>query len=70
MKNLFPLFANHPDLVYLDNAATVQKPQYVLDEVNYFLTHAYANIHRGSYPLAIAAEQQRDYAREVVAQSL
>ncbi|MBP6256183.1 aminotransferase class V-fold PLP-dependent enzyme [Patescibacteria group bacterium] len=45
-KSQFPLFTHHPDLVYLDNAATVQKPSYVLDEVQYFLTHEYANIHR------------------------
>ena len=70
MKNQFPLFAHHPDLVYLDNAATVQKPAYVLDEVQYFLTHEYANIHRGTYPLALAAEEQRDRARQTVAQAL
>jgi len=67
MKEYFPLFGNYPDLVYLDNAASVQKPQYVLDEVHHFHTHEYANIHRGSYPLALAAEQQRDRARQIVA---
>ena len=46
MKEQFPLFAQYPDLVYLDNGATVQKPNYVLDEINHFLTHDYANIHR------------------------
>ncbi len=67
LKSQFPLFTHHPDLVYLDNAATVQKPSYVLDEVQYFLTHEYANIHRWSYPLARAAEEQWDRARTVVA---
>jgi selenocysteine lyase/cysteine desulfurase len=70
IKSQFPLFKNHPELVYLDNAATVQKPGYVLDEVQYFLTHEYANIHRGSYPLALAAEEQWDRARMVVASAL
>ncbi len=67
LKSQFPLFTHHPDLVYLDNAATVQKPSYVLDEVQYFLTHEYANIHRWSYPLARAAEEQWNRARTVVA---
>lgn len=70
IKSQFPLFTHHPELVYLDNAATVQKPCSVLDEVQYFLTHEYANIHRWSYPLAWAAEEQRDRARSVVASVL
>lgn len=70
MKEQFEIFTHHPHLVYLDNAATVQKPKYVLDEVSYFLTHEYANIHRGTYPLALAAEEQRDRARNVVAEAI
>lgn len=70
MKEQFEVFTHHPSLVYLDNAATVQKPTYVLDEVMYFLTHEYANIHRGTYPLALAAEAQRDRARHIVAQAM
>lgn len=70
MKEQFEIFTHHPQLVYLDNAATVQKPKYVLDEVSYFLTHEYANIHRGTYPLALAAEEQRDRARNVVAEAI
>lgn len=70
MKEQFEVFTHHSSLVYLDNAATVQKPRYVLDEVTYFLTHEYANIHRGTYPLALAAEAQRDRARHIVAQAI
>lgn len=70
IKPQFPLFTEHPDIVYLDNAATVQKPQYVVDEVNYFLTHEYANIHRWMYALSLAAEEQRDRARTMVANVL
>jgi cysteine desulfurase / selenocysteine lyase len=69
-KHQFPIFTHHPDLIYLDNAATVQKPQYVLDETTYFLTHEYANIHRWTYPLALAAEEQRNRARHTVAAAL
>lgn len=70
LKSAFPLFVNHPGLVYVDNAATVQKPAYVLDEVNHFLTHSYANIHRGMYPLSIAAEDAWDEARQLVAEAI
>jgi len=56
IKNEFPIFKNHPRLVYFDNAATTQKPQYVLDAVNHFYTNSNANIARGSYPLAAQAE--------------
>jgi hypothetical protein len=35
------------DLVYLDNAATAQKPQAVIDAVTHFYAHENANVHRG-----------------------
>lgn len=67
MKDQFPIFSSHPDLVYLDNAASVQKPRVVLDAVQYFLTHEYANIHRGAYALALQAEERWWSARKTVA---
>lgn len=70
IKSQFPLLKNTPDLIYLDNAATTQKPQYVLEQINYFLTHTNANIHRWAYPLALAAEEQWERARSVLAQAL
>ena len=45
-KQYFPIFKNNPELVYLDNAASTQKPQMVIDGVSNFLAHDYANIHR------------------------
>lgn len=42
----FPLFTHKPDLVYLDNAATVQKPSYVVDGMKEFMETSYANINR------------------------
>ena len=48
-KQYFPIFKNNPELVYLDNAASTQKPQMVIDGVSNFLAHDYANIHRGSF---------------------
>ena len=42
----------HPDLAYLDSAATAQKPQAVLDAVQHYLTTCNANAGRGTYPWA------------------
>ena len=54
-------------LVYLDNAATTQKPQVVLDRVSDFLAGENANIHRGVYYLSMNATDAYDQARETVA---
>ncbi|HDP77480.1 MAG TPA: aminotransferase class V-fold PLP-dependent enzyme [Mesotoga infera] len=48
----FPVFRHHPSLAYLDNAATSQKPQSVIDAVNRFYERENANVHRAVYPLA------------------
>ena len=45
-KSDFPVFQTHPNLVYLDNTATTQKPAYVIDGVAEYLRTGYANIHR------------------------
>jgi len=67
----FPILATkshgHP-LVYLDNGATTQKPQAVIDaEVRYYETQN-ANIHRGVYELSQAATMAYEAARHAVAQ--
>src|SRR6201984_1837227 len=53
-------------LVYLDNAASAQKPQAVLDRLNFAYTHEYANVHRGLHYLANAATEAYEGAREKV----
>ena len=55
-KKLFPVFDKHPELVYLDNAASTQKPRAVIDGVSNFLKNDYANIHRGLYALSEKSE--------------
>lgn len=47
---------NNNDLIYLDSAATAQKPSHVIDGIKYFLEHDYANIHRGAYSLSEKSE--------------
>jgi cysteine desulfurase/selenocysteine lyase len=56
------------DLVYLDNAATSQKPQQVLDAIVEAYTHWNSNIHRGVHHLSQVATLHHEEARKVVAQ--
>jgi cysteine desulfurase/selenocysteine lyase len=57
-------------LVYLDNAASAQKPKAVLDRIQRAYTHEYANVHRGLHYLANAATEAYEGAREKVAKFL
>jgi cysteine desulfurase / selenocysteine lyase len=56
-KSDFPIFSHNPGLIYLDSAASSQKPAYVIDGISDFLQTSYANIHRGSYSLSEASEE-------------
>ena len=56
-KKLFPIFDKHPDIIYLDNAASTQKPKAVIDWVSHYLKDGYANIHRWLYPLSDKSEE-------------
>jgi cysteine desulfurase / selenocysteine lyase len=53
-------------LIYLDNAASAQKPKGVLDRLNHAYTAEYANVHRGLHYLANAATEAYEDAREKV----
>ncbi len=55
-KKLFPIFAENPGLIYLDNAASAQKPSLVIEGVDRFVRQDYANIHRGIYSLSQRSE--------------
>src|SRR6202042_2365345 len=66
----FPILATKvygKPLVYLDNAASAQKPQAVLDRINQAYTSQYANVHRGLHYLANEATEGYEGAREKVA---
>ncbi len=56
-KKSFPIFDKHPELVYLDNAASTQKPKSVIDWVSKFLKNDYANILRGLYSLSEKSDE-------------
>ena len=51
-------------LVYLDNAASCQKPQAVIDSIVHTYSHEYANIHRGVHTLSVKATDRFEGARE------
>jgi cysteine desulfurase / selenocysteine lyase len=53
-------------LVYLDNAATSQKPRAVIDAIVRYYEHLNANIHRGVHTLSVRATEAHDEARETV----
>ena len=70
IRSQFPILATTSrgkPLVYLDSAATTQKPRRVIDAVRDFYLHDNANIHRGVYQLSERATLAWDAARERVA---
>ena len=73
MRNDFPLLKqtsrNRP-LVYLDNAATTQKPQSVLDSMDDFYRRSNANVHRAAHEIAARATVQLEQARSSIKQFL
>jgi cysteine desulfurase/selenocysteine lyase len=65
----FPILAERPygkPLVYLDNAASAQKPRAVIERLTHAYEHEYANVHRGLHYLANAATEAYEAARESV----
>ena len=65
IKSDFPIFKGS-DLVYLDNAATTQKPQSVLDSINSSYTESNANVHRALYSLGAKATEKYEGARKKI----
>ncbi len=69
-KTDFPMWQGAdavPDAVYLDSAATSQKPQAVIDALVHYYTRQNANVHRGVYTLAEQATEAYENARQTVA---
>jgi cysteine desulfurase/selenocysteine lyase len=66
LKREFPIFANNPDLVFLDSGASAQKPRSVIDRVSNYYSTDYANVHRGVYRLSARSTELFEEAREKV----
>ncbi len=65
----FPILfqtVNDEPLIYLDNAATTQKPKQVISAIENYYTHDNANVHRGVHTLSERATKQYEEARETV----
>jgi cysteine desulfurase/selenocysteine lyase len=65
----FPILrerVNGRPLIWLDNAATTQKPQSVIDRISYFYEHENSNIHRAAHELAARATDAYEGARDKV----
>jgi cysteine desulfurase/selenocysteine lyase len=69
----FPILSrevNGQPLVYLDNGASSQKPQVVIDAVTQGYAHEYANVHRGLHYLSNLATDKYEAVRGIVARFL
>lgn len=69
VRKNFPILnrkVNNESLVYLDNAATSQKPQVVIEALSHYYTQYNANIHRGIHALAEEATAAYEAARNTV----
>jgi cysteine desulfurase/selenocysteine lyase len=73
IRKEFPILDRKLDgkpLIYLDNAATTQKPQCVIDAIVDYYTQCNANVHRGAHQLADEATRRFENARDIIAQFL
>jgi len=68
LKSRFPIFQKEKTLVYLDSAATSQKPKSVIDAVTKFYAEENATVHRGVYRLSEMATARYELVRAKVAQ--
>ena len=66
----FPFFSQQPDWIYLDSAATMHKPQAVIDAETEFYQRFNSNVHRGAHQLSRIATQQFEAARDTIAEYL
>ncbi len=68
LKKDFPIFSNNPDLVYLDNAATTQKPSSVIQAVSDYYSTVNSNVHRGVYRISEEATEMYEGSRKKVSE--
>ncbi len=63
----FPLFANREGIVFLDSAASSQKPIQVIEAMDHYYAFDHSNVHRAAYDLAEAATNDMEGARRRIA---
>ena len=67
IRSDLPIFKNNPDLIFLDNASTTQKPQKVIDTLTHYYENYNSNIHRGIYTIAEKATAAYENSRDKTA---
>ncbi|KOY78646.1 Cysteine desulfurase [Apilactobacillus kunkeei] len=67
IRHHFPIFKEHSDMIYFDNAATTQKPKYVIDAISNFYTHHNFNVHRSVYTDAGETTEMFEQSRQNIA---
>ncbi len=70
IRTEFPLLGRRSEIAYLDNAATTQKPYYVLNAVRKYYEQTNSNVHRAAHQLSEEATEEFEKARAVVAKRL
>ncbi len=68
LKSQFPIFHTYPNLIYLDNAATTQKPETVIEAIGKYYETSNANVHRGVHKLSDISTNNWLEARNTIAQ--
>ena len=63
IKNNFPVFEKNPNLIFLDTAASAQKPRSVIDSISNCYSYEYANINRGVYKLSSELTEKYENVR-------
>jgi cysteine desulfurase/selenocysteine lyase len=66
LRHEFPIFENNPGLVFLDTAASSQKPACVIDGLAAYYRTDYANVHRGVYRLSARSTERYEQGRSSV----
>ena len=69
IRSDFPILnekINGNKLVWLDNGATTQRPQAVIDRLSYYFEHENSNVHRGAHTLAARSTDAYENARDIV----
>lgn len=67
IKKKFPIFETHPDICYLDSAASTLTPNCVINVMNDYYKNFSCNVHRGIYKISYEATEWYESSREVIA---
>lgn len=70
IRSGFPIFEFNPNLIYMDSAATSQRPKKVIDKVAEVYTRYNSNVHRGIYSMAEKVTQEYENSRKEIADFL